>query len=210
VNESFVLSAANLAAYQEKIDMSKLSSTFRDAIEVTRALGLQYLWADSMCILQDDADDWNHESATMSKVYGLSTCTIAAANSGSGDSGCFAARNQYRIRPCRVPNPFKRNSKYSFYVRSQYLHRIHDREVRRSQWYNRGWVFQERTHSPRLLIFSKTQMLWACERLQAAEAWPCGKTSENYIDRFESFEMERARFHKLLDREDDVLTSHST
>jgi hypothetical protein len=206
----FVLTSANLTKYQEDIPISTQYAILRDAVEVTRALGLQYLWVDSMCIMQDDPDDWARESVTMSKVYGLSTCTIAAANSGVQDSGCFATRNRYRVRPLRVPNPFKTDSKISFYVRSQYLHRIHTRYVRDSLWYNRGWVFQERTLSPRLLIFSKRQILWACQQVQAAETWPCGKTSENHIDRFESFEVEKARFHQLLDPSKGVASSNDT
>src|SRR5205823_13113292 len=61
-------------------------------------------------------------------------------------------------------------------------------------------VFQERLLSQRLLIFGATQMMWSCQKLSAAEAWPCGRTSENYIDRFESFENEKRELHGLLDR----------
>jgi len=209
-NKSFVLTLANRERYLQGIPPSNISSTLQDAIHITRGLGLQFLWVDSMCIVQDDASDWARESATMSRVYGLSTCTIAAANSGSGDAGCFATRNPHRVRPCIIPNPFKADSKYSFYVRSQYLHTIHRNEVKDSLWYNRGWVFQERTLSRRLLLFGKTQMLWACEELQAAETWPCGKTSKNFIDQFESFEVERARFRALLDQSRGVATDNYT
>jgi hypothetical protein len=132
----------------------------------------------------------------MSKVYGLSTCTIVAALSGGGDDGCFASRNQYQVRPCRIPNPFSKNFNLSFYIRSQYLNEIYKCEVKELPWYNRGWVFQERTLSPRLLIFGKTQILWACHKLQAAETWPCGKTSGDFIDRFESFEVESLGFRR--------------
>lgn len=209
-DKSFVLKSANITVCQQEIPISKISATIRDSIMVTRAIGLRYLWVDSMCIVQDDPSDWARESASMAKVYGLSTCTIAAANSGRGDGGFFATRNQYRVRPCHVPSPFKTGSKYSFYIMSQYLNLIHDREVRGSPWYNRGWVFQERALSPRLLIFSGTQILWACEQQQAAETWPCGKSSENFIDRFESFEVEKARFYKLLDRLSGVSIDHRT
>ncbi len=41
----------------------------RDAIEVTRALGIRYLWADCMCIIQnDDGQDWAHEAEAMAMV----------------------------------------------------------------------------------------------------------------------------------------------
>jgi hypothetical protein len=101
------------------------------------------------------------------------------------------------------------SSKYSFYLRSQHLNRIHNRGVKDSQWYHRGWVFQERTLSRRLLIFSGSQVIWSCEQLQAAETWPCGKTSENHIDRFESFEVERSRFNELLNPRTGVSSKHA-
>lgn len=208
-SEGFVLTSDNKPMLEGGVCLTEVPETVRDAVAVTRALGLRYLWIDSMCIVQNDQGDWHQEAITMSKVYGLATCTIAATNSGFDNTGYFTTRNQYRFRPCRVPNPFKMNSRYEFYIRSQYLSRIHARDVKDSLWYNRGWVFQERTLSPRLLIFSQTQIMWACEHLQAAETWPRGKTSENHIDQFESFEVEKSRFHELLDNSNGVIREHS-
>ncbi|KAK3394998.1 heterokaryon incompatibility protein-domain-containing protein [Podospora didyma] len=203
------LVSKNIASYEEGVPLLQVSATIRDSVQVTRNLGIRYLWMDSLCIIQDDPADWATESATMSQVYSLATCTIAAANSGCYKSGYIVPRNQYRVRPCRIPNPFKTNSKYSFNVRSQYLNRIHDREVRQSPWYSRGWVFQERTLSRRLLIFSEKQILWSCQKLQAAETWPVGKTSKNHIDRFESFEVEKERLNRLLDKSEGVCKGHA-
>lgn len=45
------------------------SQTFQDAIRITRHIGLRYLWIDSLCILQDDEDDWARESARMSDTF---------------------------------------------------------------------------------------------------------------------------------------------
>lgn len=43
-----------LEALQHGLDWESLPQTYRDAIMVTRALGYQYLWIDSLCIVQDD------------------------------------------------------------------------------------------------------------------------------------------------------------
>lgn len=40
------------------IPWSELSKTFQDAINVTRSLGYLYIWIDSLCIVQDDKNDW--------------------------------------------------------------------------------------------------------------------------------------------------------
>jgi hypothetical protein len=48
----------NLAASKENIDFSTLSRTFQEAIKVAQALRTNYLWIDSLCIVQNDAEDW--------------------------------------------------------------------------------------------------------------------------------------------------------
>jgi hypothetical protein len=39
-------------AHLEGVLFEKLCKSFQDAVIVTRAIGLQYLWIDSLCILQ--------------------------------------------------------------------------------------------------------------------------------------------------------------
>lgn len=40
------------------IPLVELPKTFRDAIQIVNKLGVRYMWIVSLCILQDDADDW--------------------------------------------------------------------------------------------------------------------------------------------------------
>lgn len=194
-----IVTKETLTRFFDDIPPDTLSRTAKDAVHVARALGLQYLWIDGFCIIQNDEDDWHAQSAQMAKVYGLSTCTIAAASSRSGDESFLCTRNQYAIRPCEVPNPFSTESDMSFQISARSLGSIFDEEVKTTMWHNRGWVFQERLLSQRLLIFSATQMMWSCQRLSAAESWPGGRTSKHHIDRFESFEAEKLELHRLLD-----------
>lgn len=199
-----ILEGARLQEYETSIPRNTISQTVDHAIQITRAIGLPYLWVDRLCIVQDDDEDWLRESKTMSKVYGMSECTIVAAWGQSGQAGCFVKRNQYRARPCKIPNPFNHESDTSFLIRSHYLKDIYTREVKESAWYTRGWVFQERTLSPRLLIFGEGQMIWACESVQASEMWPCGKSSHAFIDRFESFEVDKRKLKSLCDASREI------
>ncbi|OCL04920.1 hypothetical protein AOQ84DRAFT_414846, partial [Glonium stellatum] len=73
----FKLEKDNLESLYRDIPVKRLCKTFRDAIVVTRALGLSYLWIDSLCIVQDDKREWHRESALMSGVYGNATVNIA-------------------------------------------------------------------------------------------------------------------------------------
>ncbi|KAK1520283.1 heterokaryon incompatibility protein [Colletotrichum costaricense] len=45
----------------KSLPMSKLPPTFRDAVLITRSLGVQYLWIESLCIVQDSKEDWELE-----------------------------------------------------------------------------------------------------------------------------------------------------
>ncbi|KAK0716368.1 hypothetical protein B0H67DRAFT_453211, partial [Lasiosphaeris hirsuta] len=49
----------------------------RDAITVVRDLGAQYLWVDSLCIVQDGNDEKNREMGKMWQVYAGATLTIS-------------------------------------------------------------------------------------------------------------------------------------
>ena len=44
--------------WQRKIPMSKLPKTFQDAITVSKKLGVEYLWIDSICIIQDSTEEF--------------------------------------------------------------------------------------------------------------------------------------------------------
>lgn len=71
------------------IDMEDLPAKFRDAVTITRRLGKRYLWIDSLCIIQDDDQDWEREASRMAAVYANSWLTIAAAGSGYTSQGIF-------------------------------------------------------------------------------------------------------------------------
>ncbi|PQE13923.1 hypothetical protein CJF30_00006722 [Rutstroemia sp. NJR-2017a BBW] len=68
----------NLQSRFKEIDYFQLCRTFQDAIVVARELRLRYLWIDSLCIVQDDKDDWKAESAIMGDVYYKSFVTLFA------------------------------------------------------------------------------------------------------------------------------------
>ncbi|KAF5870556.1 putative het domain-containing protein [Botrytis fragariae] len=51
------------------IQVASLPKTFHDAILATRMLGVRYTWIDSLCIIQDDADDWAKEAPLMHKCF---------------------------------------------------------------------------------------------------------------------------------------------
>lgn len=87
---------STLADNQRVLHLDTMPRTFRDAILVTRRLGISYIWIDALCIVQDDPDEWREQSIQMGSIFERSTCTLAAVdaleNEDCEDNGLFLAR----------------------------------------------------------------------------------------------------------------------
>lgn len=148
----FTLRLHNIALLERRISEIDLPTKFRDAFQITRRLGYEYIWIDSLCIIQDSDEDWRKEAANMASVYGGTTCNIVAL--GRGENACFISRNPLKLRPCRISN----NG-----VRSLSLeNRIKGLSMAGPSIFERAWVFQERLLAPRHLYFGDSQLLWEC------------------------------------------------
>ena len=89
LKETFVLTQHNRHTLTQDIAWAELPKTFQDAIHITRRLCVEYLWIDSLCIIQGDDDDWKEQSREMGAIYGHSWLNIAATDSIDSDGGCF-------------------------------------------------------------------------------------------------------------------------
>lgn len=83
------LTRSNLSFLMDGIALQKLPQTFRDCLRLAKQLDIRYVWIDSLCIIQDDAADWEEEAARMGSVYAQSYLTVAALSSTDDSSGCF-------------------------------------------------------------------------------------------------------------------------
>jgi len=64
-----VLANDSLPVLSKEIEVSDLPRSHQDAIIITRFLGINDIWIDSLCIIQDSTVDWQAESALMGEVY---------------------------------------------------------------------------------------------------------------------------------------------
>jgi hypothetical protein len=48
---------ANLEEHKKCIPVQNLPKTATEAIEITRRIGVRWLWIDALCIIQDDRRD---------------------------------------------------------------------------------------------------------------------------------------------------------
>ncbi|PMD15936.1 hypothetical protein NA56DRAFT_536592, partial [Hyaloscypha hepaticicola] len=74
-----ITTAANIEDRKRKLELADLPILYTDAIEIVRKLGLQYVWIDSLCIIQDSNSDWNSESSKMDAYYNGAYLNIAAS-----------------------------------------------------------------------------------------------------------------------------------
>jgi hypothetical protein len=77
VGNQRTLTQSNLFEIQYGIDIAVLPAIYQDAVRITSLLGLQYIWIDSLCIIQDDLSDWQREASKMAMVYGNAICNLA-------------------------------------------------------------------------------------------------------------------------------------
>ncbi|KAH8726729.1 heterokaryon incompatibility protein-domain-containing protein [Phaeosphaeriaceae sp. PMI808] len=146
----------NISQRSAGFSLSELPKTFRDAVKVTRELGILYLWIDSLCIIQygDNGEDWKSESGRMESVFSAAYCTIAATM--AIDS--FAGFLQRDISPeyVYVQDPLGKQ----FYISTDIDD--FDNDVGKAQLNTRAWVMQEGVLARRTIHFSANQTYWEC------------------------------------------------
>jgi hypothetical protein len=128
----------NLEDMVKVIRWSDLTRTFQEAITVTRALSIEYIWIDSLCIIQEDNKDWYIEAPRMEQVYGHSYLNLAALASLDGRGGLFRERRPTSLSPIMFKaRSFLLNGSFKI-VRQDFW----EGNVLDAPLYQRAWVFQ--------------------------------------------------------------------
>ncbi|KAI1268979.1 HET-domain-containing protein [Xylariaceae sp. FL1019] len=151
------------------IPWGELRKTFQDAVDICRRLQIDYIWIDSLCIIQDNDKDWKEQSVQIVDIYENAFLTIAATGSYDGDGGCYAVPDpEFRGRPVMEG---------SIYVRQKMP------KLETMYWFNdslrqwpsdwpllrRAWVYQEMQLSSRVLHFGSHEVIWQCRTLRRSE-----------------------------------------
>ncbi|KEY73455.1 hypothetical protein S7711_07484 [Stachybotrys chartarum IBT 7711] len=141
------------------IYLSDLPKTFHDAVRATRHIGLRYLWIDSLCIFQDDDEDWARESALMLDVYSNAYVVFAANRASACDGGCFHTRAPRTAFVTDIPAIGQVHTQLvsaSDEVASSF------REFASEPLSQRAWALQERVLARRVVHYSSRQMYFEC------------------------------------------------
>ncbi|KAI1073727.1 HET-domain-containing protein [Whalleya microplaca] len=156
---------------QSGLPITILPKTFRHAFEIIARLNIRYLWIDRLCIVQDSAEDWQAEAATMHSVYRHGFLNIAALGAYDDQVGCFFDRDPTLVAPTIVNLQPRIGGVASFYRFEG------ERESWRSTFkgeplLSRAWVLQERLLATRNLYFGSKQVFWECCGTNCCETVP--------------------------------------
>ncbi|KXX74622.1 hypothetical protein MMYC01_208453 [Madurella mycetomatis] len=164
-----------------------MSAVQKDAVAVARALGIPHLWIDALCILQQDAADWELESSLMHKIYGNAYVTICNLKSRSCQQGFLPgtgprvhipfetiaqteAAGCYEIGPGSVSGCSVRAFERDTWSRLDFDE---------TQWTSRAWTFQEATLSTRMILFAQSGLYFSCSN---GLVWEYGRVLEEPLN----------------------------
>ncbi|RYP75127.1 hypothetical protein DL771_002588 [Monosporascus sp. 5C6A] len=176
------LKEATLKAFKTEVPFDALPFKYKDAIRITKALRIRYLWIDSLCIIQDSAKDWKTEALKMAAVYGCSACNISYTHPPSEEPAKRYLRDPRVNIPCKLAAAAVRPSRLSDFgvdhlwskplppaavVVQPVAGAIHgswstEAYRRVCSLLSRAWVFQERLLCPRTIYYGHDRLLWDC------------------------------------------------
>lgn len=158
----YLTTSKTLQDHLSSIPWEILPRTLQDAVRLTRGIGLRYVWIDSMCIIQDSADDWKKEAAKMGDVYAQARLVIAATRGTDANAGLF-------------PPPFSLSEEYVHRPGQRSLYFCKAQRTLKDEWnekaptpydlalFTRGWTAQEWILARRIVFWTEERMNWRCQ-----------------------------------------------
>jgi hypothetical protein len=184
---------ATLAERMRDIPFSTLPRTLHDVIMFARLLGLEHIWIDALCIIQDDAEDWTAEAARMGDVYGAAELVLAANVTGDctrptvghqifgmayqiclpmggGFDQLLPGRAwNRRSMAAEFPMPGEFSDKDMIVLRMAHLHLRVQGATAYRPLDMRAWTTQESLLGRRMLSFTNFECVWTCDETVACE-----------------------------------------
>jgi hypothetical protein len=171
---------ANYNQRRAGMRLSQFPATFQDTIQIARALHIQYVWIDSLCIFQDDQLDWEEQSALMATIYSNCYLNLAATHSPNSNGGLFLERwipsfdaELGSERHSITSHPVLFQGAANIFVRRSFVNAHIDMLIsdggdrlysvdESAPLVTRAWAYQERLLSPRAINFHSAELTWDC------------------------------------------------
>lgn len=204
----------NLKERMIGIPWHELSKTFQDAMTLTRRIKCNFIWIDSLCIIQGDDDgnddDWKEQASKMEDIYSNSFLNIAGTSRLAQSDGLFSIRECHSdpwpgitlAQSHHITTNLDGSSRSVFArYNPESGHRYFAQDAsagrRIAPLLERAWVFQERLLAPRTLHFYTSELIWECRSTLRCEC--------QGIDAVSHWEAAQKPLHNQLSR-----THHAT
>ncbi|KAK8035753.1 hypothetical protein PG991_001826 [Apiospora marii] len=145
----------------------RLGKTVKDAMEVTKRLGMRYLWVDSLCVVQGDrrgeraSPRQKSQITQMDSIYGHASVTIVAAAGADANAGLTGVSS-----PREAPQVAREvKGGINILLPVEY-------DASYGKWDTRGWTLQDKLLSKRMLVFGETFASFHCRHGVLREDMP--------------------------------------
>ena len=141
---------------------ARLPQSVRDSLVLSKAIGVQLLWVDRFCIIQDDHAKKHAQLTAMASIYVNAYFTIVSADTEHIDEGLTGIAPH---RPRDIPyRQFHFGPATTMFQIDSILHGAN------SKYLTCGWTYQECILSPRRLVFHNQTVMWMCQEIIIEES----------------------------------------
>ncbi|KAH6680860.1 heterokaryon incompatibility protein-domain-containing protein [Halenospora varia] len=131
---------------------SEMPKAIEDAMSVCLQLGERFLWADRLCIIQDDADDKKNQIEAMGDIYLSARLVLVVAYGDSMHFGIPGVGHRRSI--------FQHHENIAGLQVTNVVKEVEGDPLAR--WSTRGWTYQEAILSKRRLYFTNVRAFFEC------------------------------------------------
>ncbi|KAI0869786.1 heterokaryon incompatibility protein-domain-containing protein [Hypoxylon argillaceum] len=183
-NKFILLNSRNLEQFLKGIplDDPEFNRTFIDAMKITADLKYEYIWIDSLCIVQNDNADWEAECPRMGFIYLNGDCNLSANGVLGTKNALMCDRDPTIHTPVLFDTVPGVGSRYVVHIPGDtQSSQMHSKQIYEPPLFQRGWIVQEQVMAPRSLHFMEDKLAWVCSQFYGTELWPLG-VPEGWID----------------------------
>ncbi|KAK3399923.1 heterokaryon incompatibility protein-domain-containing protein [Sordaria brevicollis] len=189
-----------------KLSLEALPQTIADAVKVAEALGINHLWVDALCIIQDDDADKAREIGQMAHIYRHATITILASRANSASEGFLHCRHG---KVChenaggsslsrwdfRLPFRTSSNEQSSIILTERGNVFVDDEPL-----VTRAWAFQEALLSPHIISYGRVRTVFHCSHAEQWQAYWYMFSDNGNLRPVRDITRLRQHFRKILSR----------
>ncbi|RMJ13475.1 hypothetical protein CDV36_006847 [Fusarium kuroshium] len=198
---------ANLPERLQGFRTDTLPQTLQHSISLAHRLGASHIWIDALCIVQDSGE-WIYESVRMMQYYEMAQYTIVPIDSSGAEKGFLSNRPPWAEDIIQWKGSFNH---LQFYFPS--FNSVEEAgPATSSPWASRGWTFQERLLSSRLVFIGRDEVKFRCRAgwgkhasqtpitLESLGSYflPLSPTNAAHSNDWNSVEMIRDKWYQIL------------